>query len=193
MMVTRFKVALNSKFINADYSRITLVLEPVVDRGIYVTDDTIAKGELVLAPISPSILFTSGKIPDNAVDLDMTYHIAAAKGDKKTLMKFYIASKAPQKQSGAKVSGTVCKDVQEYIVPFWMISICGDSKNANSVIEFETVDILGHAVEIPLCKNTKQLKKGDRVYVYQPHGVTTKFPVFSMVSATSAKRPKTAP
>ena len=192
-ITNRFKVALDSKLHGADYSGIELVLEPTVDRGIYVTANKIAKGELRLAPVSLGIMSTAGKVPDQAVDLDMSYHISAAKGAKKTQVKFYIVPKPPQKQQDAKMSGTSCKDVQEFIIPFWLLSVCGDSAKANCVIEFETVEVMGQSVEIPMCKNTKQLKHGDRVYVYQPHGVTSKFPIFSLVSASSAaKRQKKA-
>ena len=123
----------------------------------------------------------------------MQYTTQASKGDKRVMLKFYINQRMPQERAVAKgEGGASAKETQEFIVPFWLLSPCADPATANCIIEFEHVDVVGTTVEIPICKNTKQLTPGDRLYVHQPHGVTSRFPVAYLRSAPSAKRQKKA-
>ena len=171
---------------------IELVLEPTTKRGIVATD-TILKGGLILAPVAPIIQCTSVQIPDNALYLNYSVTLAVKSDDKGlTEAKFYVCPKYPQKFSEAKVSGTAAKATSEFIVSFWLLTLCGDSGKANCVIDSETVDCMGVDVNIPLLKNAKQLKKGDQMFVYQPHGTTTKWPIDSMLSSQPAKRQRTS-
>ena len=171
---------------------IELVLEPAAKRGIVATDK-ILKGGLILAPAAPITQLTSGKIPDNALNLNYSATLAAKSDDKGVSeAKFYVSPKYPQKFSEAKVSGTATEVAPEFIVPFTLLTLCVDSGKASCVIDFDSVDCMGADVKIPLLKNTKQLKKGDQLFVYQPHGTTTKWPIGSMLSFQPAKRQRTS-
>jgi hypothetical protein len=173
------------------YENFEVVLAPSLKRGLLATAK-ITKGELIIPPVSPSVLHTNGKIPDNALDLSITLEMSANNGGNKKplVMRFYIAPKSPQKFTVAKVSGAIAKDTQEFIAPFWLITCTADPTKANCRIQKYSVEIIGAQFEVPVLINTKAIKVGEQLFIHQPHGTTNKFPIFE--DGTSVKRQRTA-
>ena len=143
-----------------------LALQTIGKTRLVVAKADFTKGELVLAPLTMSIVAaTSDKIPPLAVKFK---HPRLTNRKDENLL-IYAAKHAEVPQE-AKADEATKKDAKKnerkpFLAPFWHIAASGDTDVANMKIVSSNVQ---DGISVPNMKNTRKITMGTEVVVFDP-------------------------
>ncbi len=170
---------------NADsLGYLSVTLSPSTSRCANATS-TIKRGALKLAPVATQIISTDSDnpkhnhVPDWALATRTTLAFSGGRTG-----KLYIIPRNPvQAGEGKKQS--------EFIAPFRAVKITQDSNAASMQNTNEEIIVgEGKCVHVPMMSNTRVIKKGEELLLYQRRGCLSRWPIADAGREPPAKQAK---
>ena len=136
-----------------------------------------AAGSMKLAPLSSSVsivVHKDGKPPKIAAGQYDLGHLFSHDGDE---VHGYVKMQLQFPPSKQSVTGSgTAKSHETFIAAFWACRIVHDQSEANVIVEGKAWQVkVGrdeHTIVVPIMSNTKAIREGDEVVLYQKKTVT---------------------
>ena len=167
-----------------ELAKLTVTTSPAPNRGLTAKDD-IAKHELVLVPVTNSVMYTKRgeTIPPLAAEL----------GHDRNEKVLYAAKKESVPETGAvklEDTGATKEQSKQFIAPFWIISTTVAAKDANMETFVQRVpkEKYGHEYNVVCLRNCKAIKAGEDLKLFKSPASSAKYALETPRARTSFMR-----
>lgn len=177
----------------ADYGKLRVQVKPT--RSVFVTDN-LKVNELKLVPLSPTVQLVCGSMPPPQPGVMFGRVFDHPKTGEP--MTAYVVPKVTIPKGNA-ASGCAVREVDSFVIPYWIVRHTPDSAMANLVASSQTVHVacgLGagsrnmstYDYNVPILTNKTPLQAGDELLLYKASGV--KRPIEEVQEADAGAAPK---